>query len=336
MSSLSTWFGFAVGPSVSSSELPDAFLLNITQDNFVKTDTENIFVKILTDAMERTHGLTEEMQSLLWDNCIKSSKSEGLITMLARAMVDKKELFLVYEKAPLNVIREATQAERSQIEIDYKTKAESSVGVYISFKNFTRSDMIKLYSALEYCTINALNKDVNLASALQFKMKDMRGSTALTDKASVEAQALAIATALSKGKNVSMDKEDEIVTADLNLDPIKGAIMFLNQKRAFYLGMPASYINGELAGGLADSGQADTKAVERGLKNYFFSIIKPVMKSIFGVDVTYKSQDFQMIDKALSALQTFSLVDEELISADDKKRVIDQLFDFDTEQGSDR
>jgi hypothetical protein len=250
--------------------------------------------------------------------------------MLAKAMTDKKDLMLVYDKS-IQIIREATQEEKRQIEEDYKTKAESSAGVFISFKNFTRADMIKLYSALEYCTIAALNKQVNLASAIQFKMFEMRKSTALNNKAQVEAQALALATALAAGKNVSMDKEDDVLTADPNLEPVKGAIEFLNQKRAFYLGMPASYINGELSSGLNNDGSSDTKAVERGLKNYFVSIIKPVMKAIFGIEVTYKSQDFRMIEKGLNALQTFAVTDDDYISAENKKRIIDQLFDFESE-----
>jgi hypothetical protein len=285
--------------------------------------------------MERTHGLKDDQQSLLWDNCIKSSKSDGLITLLAKSISDRKELFLVYEKS-VNVIREATAEERAKIEADYKKGAESPVGVFISFKNYARADMVKLYSALEYCTIAALNKEVNLASAIQFKMNDMRASTALNDKAEVQAQALAIAVALSKGQNVSLDAEDEIMTSTPSMDAVKTASEFLNQKRAFYLGMPAAYVNGEQTGGLSGSGQADTNAVERGLKGYYFSIIKPVMKAIFGINVTYKSQNFHMLEQGLSALQTFAVVEDDLISAEEKKTVIDQLFDFDTAEGSDR
>jgi len=329
---MANWFQSLFQASASTDELPDIFPLQIAKTEFVQTDVINIYAKILTDVMERSHGLSDDLQALLWDNCLQSESSDGLITMIAKAMTDKKDLFLIYDSG-LKLVRKATNDEEGLIRDDYKKQGQSKIGVYVSFKNYSRSDMVKLYSALEYCTVAALNKEVNLSAALQIKMKDLRGSTALTDKAEVKEQALAIARGLSNGKDVLLDAGDIIETSDPSLEPVKQGIEFLNQKRAFYLGMPASYINGELVGGLNNDGSTDTKAVERGLKNYYYSIVKPVMKALFNVELTYKSQDFRMIDQGLNALQAFSLVDEELMNAEQKKRIINQLFDF-AEAGS--
>ena len=328
------FFGWQIGSS-ESDELPDIFPVLISRDDFIKTDIVTIYSKILTDVLERTNGLSDEQQSLLWDSCVKSEKAKGLITTIASAMADKKDLFLVYEKG-INVLREASEDERRQIELDYKSKAESAAGVFISFKNYTRSDMIKIYSGLEYCNVGSLTKTMNLSKAIQFKMNDLRASTSLTDKDDVKRQAKAIAKGLGEGKDVLLDGKDSIETAAPDLTATKEAITLLNQKRSFYLGMPESYINGEQTGGIGTTGENDTKAIERGLKNYYFSIVKPVLKSIFKVDVTYKSQDFRQIDQGLEALKTFSLIDEALMSVEDQKKIIDQLFDFDTKQGSDR
>lgn len=332
MSSLTTWFGWKADTAEQS--LPEIFPISITQNEFVKTDVINIFSKILTDVVERTHGLPDDLQSLLWDNCVKSQSSDGLITTLAKAMSDKKDLFLVYEK-PLNVLRKATVNEETRIRKDYETQGESAIGYYISFKNYVRADMVKLYSGLEYCTVSALNKSMNLSKAIQFKMSDLRASTSLTDKAEVKEQAQLIAQGLGDGKDVLLDAKDMIETSKPDLTSVKESIMFLNQKRAFYLGMPESYINGEQTGGLGTTGENDTKAIERGLKNYYFSILKPVLESVFQVKVRYKSQDFRQITQGLEALKTFELIGEDLISVENKTAIINQLFDFDTEQGSD-
>lgn len=325
--SLTTWFNFGSVISGSVTELENIFPLSMSQVDFVRIDATNIYSKILTDTFERTHGLKPDEQTLLFDNCHMSEAKEGLITLLSKAMVDKKDLFVVYDRA-VKVIRKATGEEQSKIKADYEREGKSSAGSFISFKNYDRTDMLLLFSALEYCTTSALNKDINVSNAIQFKMKDLRTSTGLSDKAQVEAQAKTIAKSLGNGKDVLLDKDDIIETSNPDLSSVKESISFINQKRSFYLGLPESYIAGKLAGGLGDSGEADTKAIERGLKNYFYSIVRPVTKAIFDIDAEYKSQDFRMIDKALTALQAFSLADDDLLDREQKQMIIDKLFDI--------
>jgi hypothetical protein len=325
MGALTTWFGWNV--STVSEELPDIFPISIKQDEFIKVDIINIYSKILTDVIERSHGLPDDKKALVWDNCVKSEASEGLLTLLSRAMADRADLFLVYESV-VNVLRLATSTEAQIIKADYATKGESKVGVFISFKNYVRSDMIKLYSALEFTTVSALHKTMNLSKAVQFKMKNMRAGVSLTDSADVKAQAQLIAKSLAQGKDILLDGEDEVETSKPDLTAIKESISFLNQKRSFYLGLPESYINGELAGGLGDTGEGDTKAIERGLKGYFESIIKPVLFAVFNVKVTYKSQDFRQIAGSMEVIKTFSLVDDSLISMENKTKIVNQLLDL--------
>jgi len=328
MGSLTTWFSWK-NPS-NLDELPDLFPLAVTSDAFVKTDVVNIYSMILTDVMERSVGIPPEIQPLLWDSCLRSESSAGLITMLATAMSEKKDLFLVYEKN-VNVLREATDQEKSQIESDYARQASSPVGVFISFRKYIRSDLVRLYSALEYCTVASLNKAMNLSKAVQFKMSDLRASTSLTDKAEVEAQALKIARSLSNGKDVLLDGKDLIELLKPDLESVKEAIEFLNQKKAFYLRLPQAYIQGIQTTGISSTGEADQKAIERGLKSYFFSIIRPAMESVFGLQLTYKSQDFRQITSGLEALKTFELTSDDLITSEEKRLIIESLFDFETD-----
>ncbi len=329
--SVISWLSF--GGSAASTELPDIFPMSIAAPEFIKVDTVNTYLKILTDVLERTHGIAEKNSPLLWDNCLKSESSDGLVTRLAKAMATKEDLFLVYNKA-VGVIRPATHDERTKIEADYKTKGSSTVGVFISFKNYERTDLVRLYASLEYCTIAALNKSMNLSKAVQYKMSDLRASTGLNDAAEVKAQALAIATALSLGKDVLTDAKDLIHTHAPDLVAVKESLEFMAQKRSYYLGMPASYITGEAPKGLGDSGDGDAKAVERGLKNYFFSIVRPVLEAIFGGKYKFKSQDYQGITSALEALKTFELTSETIISADNKNKIINKLFDLEeTDKG---
>jgi hypothetical protein len=329
--SLSTWFGFKTGGDLNNDELPDIYPLEMKERDFVDTDIVTIYQKILTDVVERTNGLSDEQATLLWDNCLKSSSSEGLVTRIAKAMSDKRDLFLVYESA-VNIVRDATSNEQQQIKADYEKFASSSKGVYISFKNYSRSDMIRLYGGLEYATTGALNKSMNLSSALQFKMNDLRGTTALSDAAEVKSQAQAIAKGLKEGKDVLLDSKDIIESSRPDLTAVKEAITFLDSKRSFYLGLPEAYITGIQTGGLGTTGENDTRAIERGLKSYYYSIIKPVLETLFGVKLKYKSQDFRQIGQALETIKTFELVSDELVSLESKKRIVESLLDLDADE----
>lgn len=334
MGTLSQWFQFkgTIAEGVEG-ELAEIFPLGFERELFIDIDCQMIFQKILTDVLERTHGLNEDEAALLWDNCVSSSSHDGLISILAKAMLKKKELFLVYEKS-VGVVREARADESSKIKESYakvaeKVQLEKGIGIFVSFKNYQKADMVKLYAGLEYDTIASLYKQMNLSKAIQLKLNDLRSSTGASDSSEAIAQAKLIAAALRKGKDILLDKNDTIETSRVDLSATKEAISFLDSKRSFYLGLPAAYINGEQTGGLGTTGENDTKAIERGLKSYFFAIIKPACEELFDTKLKYKSQDFRQITQALEAMKTFDLVSEEYISHEQKKKIIESLLDID-------
>jgi hypothetical protein len=325
--SLSTFFGFKNLEAKTDSELPEIFSLGLKCDQFVDVDVMNIYSRILIDCLERTQGITDKVFPLLWDNCLQNEAPVGLVTLLAQAMTNKTELFLVYKKE-LNLLRPATTDEATLIREDYRNRGDSALGIYVSFKNYSRTDMVKIYSSMEYCVVASLNKTMNLSKAIQFKMSEMRSSVSLTDSSVAKAQAKDIATALANGKDVLLDKNDEIFTATPDISPIERSIDFLDAKKSFYYGMPMSYIDGAQTAGIGSTGEADSKAVERGLKQYYISIVKPVIESLFGVKTSFKSNDFRQIGTALEAIKIFELTNNELISQEDKKLIIQRLFDI--------
>lgn len=306
-------------------ELPEIFPFPISETDFITLDVQTTYDKILTEVLERTQGIPDDRQALLWDNCVASESKEGLITMLAKSMAKKAQLFLVYDSG-LKLIRKATMEEEKVIESDYKKKGRSEVGIFITFKDFKLTDMLKIYSALEYFTVSSLYKNMNAARALQLKFHKLRESVASGDSESVVAQAKAIAEGLKKGLDVALDAQDIIEMAKPDLTATNSSMDFINQKRSYYLGLPAAWITGLSNKGLGDSGQGESKAVERGLRRYYYSIIKPVIETLFGVKTTFKTEDYEGLATALSALQTFEIVGDEYLSNDNKKLIASRLF----------
>lgn len=324
-----SFFGRSSGNGTTSEcELPSIYPLSLTDAVFIEADIKATYTKILTDTLERTHGIPDKVEPLLWDNCLQNEASEGLITLLVCAMVKQSDLYMVWNKAT-NVLRLATAEESRQIRADYEKTGESKIGVYVSFKNYRRTEMLRIYSALEYCILSSLHKTVNISKAVQIKMADLRSSVSLADSGIAATQARSLAAALKAGKDVLLDAKDNITTATPNTDPTEKAISFLDAKRAFYLGLPISYISGEQTAGIGSTGEADMRAVERGLKQYFFSIIHPALFALFGIDTDFESEDFRQMATALEVLKTFELVSDEVLSKESKRAIVARVFGLD-------
>lgn len=328
---LSDLFSFGTAKTCTESEIKEIFPLALSKGDFVKSDILHTYLKILTDTVERTHGLKEELQPSLWDNCLQNEASLGLVSLLAEAMTAKADLFLVYLPS-VKILRKATSEEEKQIREDYKATGESKVGVFISFKKYRRTEMLEIYSAFEYCVLSSLNKTLNISKAVQVKINELRGSVSLSDSTVAVNQAKAIAEALRNGNDILIDQKDSIETATPDTSSSEKAIDFLDAKRAFVLGLPLAYISGEQTGGIGSSGENDMRAVERGLKQYFVSIIQPVLKALFGAEVEFKSQDFRQMTTALEVLKTFDLVSDENMSKESKQEIIARVFDLDPEE----
>lgn len=323
-SSAETSGGYLTG----SQQLPEIYPMPFGAEEFVKLDVTAVYVKILTDVVNRTSGIPEKYEPALWDNCLKSESQRGLISYLAYAMEQKADLFLVYREG---VIRQADQAEQQQIREDYARLAKSSVGIYVSFKNYQKTDVLKLYAAMEYKVLTSLDKTMSLAKAVQVKIDSLRSTVALIDSSIAASQALDIANNLKAGRDVMLDGKDMIETSELDMTPTKEATLFIDGKRAHYLGFPLSYINGQLSTGIGSTGEADTLGVEQGLEPYFISIIKPVLAAMFGIQAKFKSKNFRMLEVALNTLRTFELVSDNYLTLDSKRQIISEVFGIDEE-----
>ncbi len=326
-----SFFSFLTGSqNTGVSGVQPIFPLALPLDKFISTDIFATYSKILADTIERTHGIPDEVMPLLWDNCVQSENQDGLVTLLAKAMTDMRELFLVYLPS-LGVLREATNEEAQKIRADYKSNGESTNGVYISFRNYRRTEMLRIYSALEHCVLASLHKTVNISKAVQIKMSDMRASVSLADSGIAVGQAQALAEALRCGQDILLDVKDNITTATPDTSSTEKAIGFLDSKRAFTLGLPIAYVSGLQTGGIGSTGEADMRAVERGLKAFYVTIVAPVLLAVFEADTEFKSLDFRQMSSALETLKTFDLVSDEYLSRDAKVSILARVFELDEE-----
>lgn len=320
------FFSFFGGSSSSSdSGLGELFPISITKLDFTRIDTMIIYKRILNDVLERTEGIPEEKKALLSDNCLASESLEGLVTMIAKAMYEKTRLCLIYDSG-LKLIRKADPKEQAEIEQAYKDGKKIDGRLMVNFSKFELSDIMKFYSELEYCNVATLYKNMNVAKSTQVKISELRSSTGLADSAEVKAQAKSIAEAMKKGDDIMIDAKDEIENALPDLTATKTGFEFIAEKRSFYLGYPATYITGVAPAGLGDSGDGDAKAIERGHKGFYLSIVKPIIEAMFSITTSFKSENVDENNSALETLKTFEITGEQYISAKNKLMLINKKF----------
>lgn len=329
-----------LGAKTDADKLPDIFPIPILQKDFVAIDVENTFSRILTDTLERTQGIPDEKESILWDNCLVSENRDGLVTLLSKAMADKKELFLVYIEST-KVIRKATSEEQEKIKVGYEEKAESvklgggAVGLYVSFKNYLRADMIRFWSALEFCAVGGLWKQANISKTVQIKINDLRGSVSLNDSAAAKAQAKAMAEGMSEGLDILADAKDVIESLTPDMTATNATLELIAKKKSDYLGLPPTYFGAEGKSSMNDTGKGDSRKVERGLKNYFLSVIKPVLDGLLEIEAEYKSEDADGIDSALKTLETMDRTSNEFLGAENKTKIVNKAFGLDEDEVGD-
>lgn len=322
-------FGFKSGTAANIFEIAPIFPLDVAAHQFIEFDIISTYTNILTDVAERTSGLTEHEDDALWDSCLQGDAGKGLITLLAEAMYKMNDLYLVWNRNGSGVLRKADPQEQQQIRADYEAQGESPFGVYVSFSDYKRTRMFRIYSNFEYCLLTSLHKTLNLSMAMQLKISDLRQSISNMDSEAAEKQAKDIAEALRKGSDVLIDSGDTIETASPDTSSAEKALDFLTQKKSLILRMPESYINGEQAAGIGSSGEGDNRAIEKGLRHYFASIIKPVFRALFQKDVSFKTEDFRQITTGLEALRAFTLVGTEHIPAEIQRDIIIRIFNLD-------
>lgn len=324
---------FRSGVQSLSCAISGLFTFGIKAEEFVHDDIVTTYTKILTETSERTHGLNEKHQAVLFDSCVQGDASKGLISLLAEAMARQEDLFVVYLPST-DIIRKATREEEEQIRADYKVQAKSSKGVWISFKGYRRTKMLRIYSYFEYYVLASLNKSLNISKALQFKIKNLRASVSNLDAAVASNQGKELAKALGDGDDIMVDAEDEITTTTPDVSPAEKAIGFLDAKRSFYLDLPRSWVSGLQTPGIGSTGEADMRAVEAGLRGYFVAIIKPVFRAVFGVEkLEFKSLDFRNLNSAMDAMKTFGLTaGDGFVSVPSMSRIICRLLDLNYEE----
>lgn len=325
MSSASEFFGSLFRNRASEETeivLGAPYCMPIVKDEFCKIKTFTLYKKILHRVYSRSEGAKDENKiASLFDSTERSGALRGLISLLAMAMTEKKEIAIVYDNG---VARLADPKEQKQIENDYKKNAKSTVGVLVSFKNYCLSDLMMVYMSMLYDILASMNTQVGLAKALQVKISNLRATVSMAGKDEPIQQAKDINASLKAGRSVLMDEKDKVETLTINSDSTEAAFKFVCSLIASELGVSLSFVTGELTTGMSATGEADQNADEYGFQDFFNSIFKPVCDKLYGWNLSFTSDDWRYFSALIGSL--IAVENSGLLSLEQKQAFADRLL----------
>lgn len=304
------------------TDLIAPFTVEMKAADFVDFKVVTLYAKILRRCYAKSSGLSDEQAANLWDSVDLGDAQHGIINKVSFAMAKKKELVLFKDGG---IVREAEQAEAEQIKRDYEERGRSDKGVYLNFKKYSLTDVLRLYMAFIFEIIRGAWVNVNLTKALQLKIADARKTIAASDAADPMQVASNVVSALKAGKSVFLDAGDEVKTTELQTQAIKDALSLVYGLLAGELGVSTSFICGELTSGMAVTGEADVNANEDGIKDFFNSVFKPIMDKLFGVSLKFKSDNWRRIKEFAQIIPFVETA--EYISEEKKRELLERLFE---------
>lgn len=308
------------------TDLASPYKLAVDELIFIDFKTSILYQKILKRCYAKSIGLSDEEARNLWDSVELGNAQYGIITQIADAMTKKKELFLVNDSG---IVRVADAEEMEQIRKDYAEKASSKIGVYMNFKKYTLTDIIKVYMSLIYDIMNGAKVNLGLAKALQLKMADLRKLVATSSSEDTKGQAKAIVEALKNGKSIAIDAGDTIQTTELQTAPITEGLKLVYGLLASEIGVSTSFVCGELTSGMAVTGEADVNSNEDGIKDFFNSVFKPVIDKLFNKKIMFKTDNWRKIKEYAQIIPYIE--SSLLIPEEQKKKFFEYIFEMGVE-----
>jgi hypothetical protein len=90
------------------------------------------------------------------------------------------------------------------------------------------------------------------------------------------------------------------------------------------IGMPLSFVTGELTSGMSATGEADTNQQEEGLQDFFNSIFKPSCDKLYNWNLRFVSDDWRYFSAMIGSL--IAVENSSLLSEAQKKAFADRLM----------
>lgn len=255
---------------------------NICHMQYAKIHMHTLSNKIFTSILHNTNGIPNERMPLFYNNSNMDDNSKhGILHYLSMLFCEVQNNFYLHIEKVANkefLIKSSQQDKKlSKVLVsDYNTEEQSLL--YNIFQ-------------LRGQTIGVFSRNIEVANTPIFKMAEMRERVTSSQYDAVKNSIQATTEALTNpDRMLTIDAGDDIALLELDTTASEEAIKLCTQEVSAVTGLPISYLGGEGAPSLGDSGVADIRQLDFALQRYFYEYFSPIVSQLLKVDLTYVSQ----------------------------------------------
>lgn len=312
---------------IQKDNLSLSFNLSLKETEFVDYMVSDLYQSIFTMCFDKIifpdaeKDFKDKITPSFYDNLSVEGINKGIIKNLAYGIVQNQKVFLVNASAGDNIIvRQGTQEELQKYE---KEQGNIKNQIQMDFTKYNQSKALKLFYSMIYWIIRATNTNVKISNSVLVKIAKLRELVAKEDADDVIKQAKEINDAIKRGNSIIADKDDTMERLEINSQATKDALDVAFSLVSGLIKMPLSFVNGELTTGLTQTGDSDNLAIERGLKNYYYTILKPCTEKLFDTKTRFTSDNTAKLKTLIGILPQLEL--STLLTDDEKRAIIEDL-----------
>ena len=312
---------------IQKDNLSLSFDLSLKEKDFVDYMVSDLYQSILTMCFDKIifpeseKDFKDKIIPSFYDNLSVEGINKGIIKNLAYAIVLNQPVFLVNASAGDDIIvRQGTEEELQKYK---KEQGNIKKQIQMDFTKYNQSKALRLFYSMIYWIIRATNTNVKISNSVLVKIAKLRELVAKEDAEEVIKQAKEINDAIKKGNSIIADKDDTMERLEINSQATKDALDVVFSLISGLIKMPLSFVNGELTTGLTQTGDSDNLAIERGLKNYYYTILKPCTEKLFETKTRFTSDNTAKLKTLIGILPQLEL--STLLTDEEKRAIIEDL-----------
>lgn len=317
------------GPATAEmTQLACPYKLCMCERDFVRVKTLALLERILKRCYHKTAGIDRKVFDKIAQSVFLSVESgaeqNGTIPLVARAMLDRQKIYLVYSES-LGLVRKATSDEQRELTEAYKSNnnatgrlRDGKRGMVLNFANYDLVQLIKCYMTLIYAVMDSGNTQVNLSRSLQIKINKLRDNISVLTSDDAIKQSNNINDALKRGNSVLLDNLDNVIQTAVNADSTQKALDIFYSALAADIGLSMSFVSGVLTSGMSATGDADINYEENGIKDFWTTIWRPICVKLYGLERVHFDTDRWR--NLTARLQNLVYVENSALFTDEQKK----------------
>lgn len=261
--------------------------VSVEESKFAYAYLSMIYTKIMHEAADRA-AIPEGVDKAAYTLTVHDSYSpykKGLVSLLVEGMVNhsikyyrtsKSNQVILFEEVPQN---EAT---------DENGTIKAGI-LELDFREFLESKVLEMLFSLLSGILQSMSNGVTISQAVLLKIHEL--SKMIDNQQNIEPlkkQLRQLNDALTQGKPGVVDAKSALEFPEYNPEPAEKASGYVFALISSLTGLPASYLFGEVVGGLGDTSNSDEKRLDAAIRRYFHSIFAPALVVVFTKSFEYK------------------------------------------------